>query len=84
MAHGLPVVYSDFPGYREVVGSSGAGIAVDPADPNCIADALERLVKDPKLAQEMGAAGRLAVSKQFNWDCEKTKLLAIYETILSK
>ncbi|MEN6406734.1 MAG: glycosyltransferase family 4 protein [Thermoguttaceae bacterium] len=84
MAHGLPFIYSDFPSYREVAEASGSGIAVDPTDPNSIANALEQIVKNPKLAQEMGDAGKRAVFEKFNWNREEAKLLAIYEAILSK
>jgi glycosyltransferase involved in cell wall biosynthesis len=82
MALGLPVVFSDFPNYREVAGSSGAGIPVDPTRPEEIADAIERLVRNPNLAQHMGEAGRRAVRDRFNWSVELAKLLELYQEIL--
>lgn len=42
MAYGLPVVLSHFPNYQEVAGVSGAGIAVDPTQPEQIANAITR------------------------------------------
>jgi glycosyltransferase involved in cell wall biosynthesis len=82
MSLGLPVVYSDFPNYREIAETSGAGLAVDPTSPKAIADALERLVRDPGMAARMGEAGRQAVETKFNWAIERKKLLNLYRQIL--
>ncbi|MER7921381.1 MULTISPECIES: glycosyltransferase [unclassified Streptomyces] len=43
-AHGLPIVYSDLSGVREVVGS--AGVAYTPGDPRSLAVALDQLGRD--------------------------------------
>jgi glycosyltransferase involved in cell wall biosynthesis len=82
MALGLPVVFSDFPNYRKVAGANGAGIAVDPNNPEQIANAIEQLVCNPDLARQMGEAGRRAVCEQFNWNVERVKLLDLYQDIL--
>jgi glycosyltransferase involved in cell wall biosynthesis len=83
MALGLPVVCSDFPVIREVAGN-GAGILVDPADPLEIADAIERLVRNPEQAKEMGDIGRRAVRERFNWNVEQDKLLGLYQQVLNE
>ena len=82
MSVGLPVVFSGFPVYREVAGDSGAGISVDPEDCDQIADALERLVRDPVGAREMGDRGFQAVQERFNWEAEWPKLLETYRMAL--
>jgi glycosyltransferase involved in cell wall biosynthesis len=82
MALGLPVIFSDFPSHREVAGLSGAGIAIDPTSAEQIADAIERLVKNPDLACRMGENGIRAVRERFNWGVERAKLLDLYRTIL--
>jgi glycosyltransferase involved in cell wall biosynthesis len=82
MALGLPVVFSDFPNYREVAGVSGAGLPVDPTKPENIADAIERLICNHELARSMGEAGMRAVRERFNWGIERAKLLGLYHEIL--
>ena len=82
MALGLPVVYSDFPSYQEVAGAYRAGVAVDPTDPEKIADAIEYLVKNPESAREMGENGQRGIREQFNWSVECDKLLDLYRNIL--
>jgi glycosyltransferase involved in cell wall biosynthesis len=55
---GLPVVASDVPGLREVVGPSGdCGILVNPGRVDSIADALTRLLNSPEARIEMGRRG---------------------------
>lgn len=83
MSLGVPVVYSNFPNYREITETAGAGIMVDPTVPEQIADAIETLVRNPDLARRMGEAGKRAVREQFNWDVERVKLLRLYYEILS-
>jgi glycosyltransferase involved in cell wall biosynthesis len=82
MALGLPVVFSDFPTFREVAGVTGAGIMVDPTKPEQIADAIETLVRSPTLAKRMGEAGRRAVRERFSWDGERIKLLQLYHHLV--
>lgn len=83
MALGVPVVYSNFPNYREIAATAGAGIMVDPTVPEQIADAIETLVRNPDVARRMGEAGKRAVREQFNWGTERVKLLRLYHEILS-
>lgn len=82
MSLGLPVVFSNFPNYREIAEKTGAGIMVDPTKPEQIADAIESLVRDPDGACRMGEAGKAAVRDRFNWQAESTKLLDLYRQLI--
>lgn len=63
MASGLPVVVSDVPGVREVVGvESGSGLFVDPGAPDDVAAALEEVLSDRDLRAQMGTNARLRAS----------------------
>ena len=78
MLLGTPSVFSNFPAYRQVAGTSGAGIAVDPTNPREIADAIQVLIENPDLARAMGAAGQRAARERFNWQKEQHQLLDLY------
>jgi glycosyltransferase involved in cell wall biosynthesis len=80
MAMELPMVYSDLPTHREI--ATGSGIAVDPTKPEQIAEAIERLVKNPNMARQMGKAGRCAIQERFNWNRECIKLFDLYQSVL--
>jgi glycosyltransferase involved in cell wall biosynthesis len=79
MAAGLPVIASDFPLWQEIVGRNGAGLLIDPMDPNAIARAIEWVLDNPGQAAAMGSKGRAAVTEKLNWSEEEKKLLAMYE-----
>jgi glycosyltransferase involved in cell wall biosynthesis len=84
MALGLPVIVSDFPLYREVVEGSSCGVCVDPLDSAALAAALERLVRDPTKAQQLGRNGREAVQKRYRWDQQLDALESFYRDNLEQ
>lgn len=77
MAAARPVVTTnDSGGPLELVEDGVTGI-VAPPDPLSIADALDRLFKDPPLAERMGAAGRAAASERIpDWPEIARRILA--------
>jgi glycosyltransferase involved in cell wall biosynthesis len=83
MAAGIPVIASNFPLWREIVEGNRCGICVDPLNPREIAAAIESLIHDRVLAEEMGANGARAVRDHFNWGAEEQKLLAFYGRIFA-
>lgn len=78
MAAGLPVIASDFPLWKELVGGIGCGILVDPLSPDAVADAMQWVVDNPDEARRMGLRGREAVARELNWEAESVKLLKLY------
>jgi glycosyltransferase involved in cell wall biosynthesis len=83
MQAGIPVIASDFPGFRRVVAEAQCGLLVDPLKPREIAEAIEYLVTHPEEAEQMGGRGREAVSNRFHWAGEERKLLELYQTLLA-
>jgi glycosyltransferase involved in cell wall biosynthesis len=82
MALEMPVIASDFPLYRDVVQRHQCGICVDPQSADQLAEAIERLVRQPEEAAAMGRRGRAAVLQHYNWDTEYQRLRAFYEQLL--
>ena len=83
MAAGIPVVASDFPLWRQLVGDSGAAIFVDPLDPKAIGEAIQSLLDDPGRAEQMGAAGKARVMNGFHWGIERERLVRLYNDLLA-
>jgi glycosyltransferase involved in cell wall biosynthesis len=84
MALGLPVVVSDFPLWREVVGKSGCGLLVDPTDVDALAAALRWIFEHPNEAAQMGRNGRGAVLEKYRWESEFKKLKDFYAEVLDR
>ncbi len=58
MKRGRPVVVTAEGGAREIVAESGGGLLYPPGDDAALADAIERLGRDPAEARRMGERGR--------------------------
>jgi len=84
MGAGLPVIASDFPLWRKIMGETGCGIFVDPTNPNQIAKAIEYVLSHPREAEAMGRCGQVAVAERFNWSYEATRLVGLYRQIESE
>jgi glycosyltransferase involved in cell wall biosynthesis len=83
MAAGIPVIASDFPLWRDIVEGNHCGLCVNPRDPGAVAAAIDYLASHPQQAAEMGANGRSAVWRRYNWENEADKLLAFYADLLA-
>lgn len=84
MCAGIPVIASDFPLWREIVLKHNCGLCVDPQKPEEIAKAIDYLIDNPQIAEEMGRNGFKAVQTEFNWANEEAKLLKFYESMIGK
>jgi glycosyltransferase involved in cell wall biosynthesis len=66
MAAGRPVVATDAGGSSELVSNGVNGYLVPPADSRAMAEAIERLLRNPREAIEMGRMGKSMVQDKFS------------------
>jgi glycosyltransferase involved in cell wall biosynthesis len=78
MASGTPVVTSNVSSLPEVVGD--AALLVDPYDPDAIASAIERILRDPALRADLVARG-LARAREFSWERSVRRIRQVYEEV---
>ena len=71
-------------GTPEVVVDGVTGFLVPPRDPQALADAILRLLRDPGLRQRMGEAGRARVAAHFSIEQMVHKTEALYEQLLAE
>jgi glycosyltransferase involved in cell wall biosynthesis len=81
MLAGLPVIASDFPVWREIVGKAGCGLLVNPLAPAEIAEAIEQVFANPADASAMGTRGHRAVTETYNWRSEARTLENLYRRL---
>ena len=58
MEYALPIISTNEGGIPDVVVNRQTGYTVEKNDPVALADALERLFRNPELGNQMGKAGR--------------------------
>jgi glycosyltransferase involved in cell wall biosynthesis len=72
MYYGLPIVTSNLSAIPELVEEGVNGLLVPPGEAKPMADAIQRLLDDPKLRETLGHRGRQLVESKFHWEttCE--------------
>lgn len=83
MAMGIPVITSNICGIEELVEDNVNGILVPPKNPEAIADAIEKLIKNSRAGEEMGKAGRKKIEENFNIKVETKKLEKAFQEVIN-
>jgi glycosyltransferase involved in cell wall biosynthesis len=81
MAVGPPVVASAVGDIPEMLDQGAAGIVVPERDPGALADALERVLRDPKEANRLSAAARTRVAARYSWSATSGRVAGLYERV---
>ena len=67
-SQGLACVATRISAIPELVEDRGTGLLADAGDPRALADAMARLIRDPRLRERLGAAGCQRVAREFRFD----------------
>jgi len=84
MAAGKPVVATRVGGVPEVVVDGETGLLVPPRDPEALAGAIARLLRDPQLRHRMGQAGQERVREHFSVEQMVRRTETLYEELLEE
>jgi glycosyltransferase involved in cell wall biosynthesis len=79
MACGRPVVASAVDGAREAITDGQHGFLVAPHDASGLAEALDRLARDPALRAKMGRAAYERLRREFTTETMVDRTVALYE-----
>ena len=83
MAAEIPIVASDLPGYRKVIGEGEpAALLVPPGDPTALGVALRRVLDDAGLAASLAAAGE-ARAATFSMDRLAARYVELYRSAIA-
>lgn len=66
MATGRAIVTTDVPGCRETIVDGASGFLVPPRNPQALAEAMARFLRDPMLARRMGADARRRAEQKYD------------------
>jgi glycosyltransferase involved in cell wall biosynthesis len=84
MAHGKPVVASRIGGIPELVVDGETGFLFEPGNVEELREYVARLMSDPTLRIQMGAAARKRAEAQFSIRKHHADLVSIYHSLASK
>jgi glycosyltransferase involved in cell wall biosynthesis len=83
MAAGLPVVSTEMPHLREILGDGEAGILVD-RDQKSVEDAMLTLLNDSELRKRLGESGRSLVQERYRLDKVIQQYWDLYKSLLGQ
>ena len=81
-AFGKAVVATDVGGFPDVVEEGKSGYLVPIKSPRKLADALMKIVDNPRAAQKMGAYAKHLSETHFAWGPIARDILAVYKNVL--
>lgn len=84
MALGRPVVTTSAGGSAEIVVDGSSGLVVPPNDARALADAVERVLRDPALARRLAEQGERRVREQFSLDAMLRSFDQLYRSELER
>lgn len=68
MSHGLPCIGTNSGVMPEIICGNSAGEVIEPGDEKALAEKIISFLGDVRALREVGAAGHLAVQKEYNWN----------------
>ena len=83
MASGRPIVASDLPALREVLGPDTNAVLVEAGNPEALASGLARVLGDPALASRLAAQARDNV-REWTWDKRAWRLDALLSGVTGR
>ncbi|MEZ4710464.1 MAG: glycosyltransferase family 4 protein [Caldilineaceae bacterium] len=84
MACGCPTISTAISGALDVVQDGENGLLVPIRDPHAMAQAIQRLIDDQALQQQLGAAARATVEDKYAWRVVSRNYVAEYEQIVKE
>ncbi len=82
MAYGKAIIYPDFPGFAEVLGTDNPGKFTS-GDNNNLIETLENFLYDDSLREQVGKHNRNLLDN-ISFENELSKMLGLYESLLAK
>lgn len=81
MHYGVPVIGSDLGGITDIIIHEKTGLLVPEKDPAALAQAIERILTDITLRDQLTANAGQHLRESFDWDVIVKKWLTLYKTI---
>ncbi len=84
MSCGKPLVSTNCGMIPEIVHDGSSAFLIEPGDENALAGAILNLLRNPRLAEEMGRRAREAMMNKYSWENYSAYLTNIFKEILAR
>lgn len=84
MACGKPVITSAVKPVDRLVHDGKEGLLIPPGDPEALCSTIQRLIKDPTFAEEIGQRGRRLVENHYSWKRFASNLHSVLERVMTQ
>ncbi|MGB9723998.1 MAG: glycosyltransferase [Chloroflexia bacterium] len=81
MASGVAIVASEVAGIPQVISSEESGLLVPEQDPQALAAAIVRLLREPQLRARLGREARRRVEAELNWPAVARQFEQVYRQV---
>ena len=81
LSAGRPIIATAFPGFQEVLTQGSEALLVPAGDAGLLAEAIQRLLRDPATAREMGKRARQTAEQSLDWSIVARQTLDLYEGV---
>lgn len=78
----LPVIATRISGTVDVVEPEKSGILIDPENPEALAQAMERVIKNPEMACQLGKNARQKIKESFSLDEIALRYSKLYQNLM--
>jgi glycogen synthase len=84
LAGGAPLIAADTGGLAELVGGTGSALLFEPGNAAALADCIERVLTDARLAEGLVRRGRELLQASYSWDAIAARTVAVYTDAASR
>ena len=81
LACGCATIVADYPGAADIIDHGETGLIVQGRSPEDIAEAVLRLIDNPKLRLKLGRSGRAQVLAHYDWGVVSEKFLSLFHKL---
>ncbi len=82
MAAGVPIIASESTTYGDVVKKENCGVVIPYGELGLLKKTIMELADNPTLREQLGRNGFNAAKREYNWERQKEKLIAVYNDLL--
>jgi glycogen(starch) synthase len=83
LAAGAPLIVARTGGLAELIVDTDAGLTFEPGNPEDLAHAVEKVLRDPELAHQLTTNARRLIETKYAWTAVAKSVVHVYEAAIT-